>query len=198
MRFTKLAMAGLLSLALMGAPRLALAADDSLTVKNATLSTVTICSKDTGGGVMASCAALVDAAGAKISPMPKTGGLVGVLPDVTGGCTPHGLSTAASTNATSVKSSAGLLCGGRVLNTTYTTYCLRLYNLASPPTPSSASGWLLSVAIAPSLGGAGTPVDFGPFGASFSTGIAYVVTGGCTSTDATSAAAGLYVTLGFK
>lgn len=65
MRLLKLALAGAFALAL-GAP--AFAADDSVTAKNASGSTITFCGKDTGAGVMASCQIPVDTTGTKVNP----------------------------------------------------------------------------------------------------------------------------------
>lgn len=55
-----------LACALVAGP--ALASDDSLTARNAAGSPITICSKDTGAGVMAACNQLVDTSGTKVSP----------------------------------------------------------------------------------------------------------------------------------
>lgn len=71
---------GLLAAMVFAWSSAAIASDDSVTAKNASLTSVTFCSKDIGSGVMASCQVPVDpATGAKISPMPKKGGQVGGL-----------------------------------------------------------------------------------------------------------------------
>jgi hypothetical protein len=78
MLFRKFALATASVLAFACADQ-AMAADDTVTAKNAAGSTITFCSKDTGSGVMASCSQLVSSAGAKIDPMTKTGGTVGLV-----------------------------------------------------------------------------------------------------------------------
>jgi hypothetical protein len=108
--------------------------------------------------------------------------------------------SAASTNATNCKASAGNLYGYEIFNTTTTVYYLRLYNLASAPTCSSATGWVRSIPIPPAgaagqVGGVVTPLSF-PI--NYGTGIGYCITGGATSTDNTNAAAGIYGALKFK
>lgn len=128
----------------------------------------------------------------------NTIGSVGLAAGTTGGCTPGGAASAASTNATSVKASAGTLCGGIVINTTATLYYLRLYNLATAPTCSSATGFVATIPIPASTTGSGTLLQFGPFGAAFSTGIAYCLTGGGSSTDNTNAATGVYLAYAAK
>lgn len=114
------------------------------------------------------------------------------------GCTPGGVQSASSTNATNIKASAGTFCGGHAVNTTGTIYYLRLYNLATAPTASSATGYVLTIPIPANTTGAGLLLDFGPYGAAFSTGIGFVITGGPTSTDNTNAATGVFVNYTFK
>lgn len=116
----------------------------------------------------------------------------------TGGATLSGTQSTASTNATSVKASAGTLCGGHAINTTGTIYYLRFYNLATAPTPSSATGYVLTVPVPANTTGAGVLLEFGPFGANFSTGIAFCITGGPSSTDNTNAAVGVFVNLAYN
>jgi hypothetical protein len=64
----------------------------------------------------------------------------------TGGCTPYHLSggTAASTNATVIKSSAGNLCRLTVINdgtgSSTVVYYIKLYDTGTTPTCSSATG----------------------------------------------------------
>jgi hypothetical protein len=128
----------------------------------------------------------------------KTGSSIGLAAGATGGCTPSGAASAASTNATSVKGSAGTWCGGVAINTTATLYYLRLYNLSAAPTCSSATGFVTTIPIPASTTGAGTLLDFGTFGAAFSTGIAYCLTGGGSSTDNTNAATGVYLSYATK
>lgn len=107
----------------------------------------------------------------------------------------HYLAAAATTNATSVKASAGTLYGLSLSNTTTTVYYLRLYNLAVPPTCSSATGFVESVPIPPASAAGqvgGREAQFN-IGKAFTTGVAYCITGGAGSTDNTAAAVGVFV-----
>lgn len=122
--------------------------------------------------------------------------LVTPVPASSGSCTPYHLAggTAASTNATSVKASAGTLCHLAAINTTVTTYYLRLYNLATAPTCSSATGAVHTYPVLPS-GGINIPL---PVGETYSTGIAFCVTGGGGDTDNTNAATGVYIEASYR
>lgn len=117
------------------------------------------------------------------------------------GSTAYGLQSAASTNSTSVKGSAGVLKAMNLINTTTTIYYLRMYNLASAPTCSSATGfvrtWPIPPAASSGLAG-GIAANLGAGGTTFSTGIAFCLTGGPTSTDNTNAATGVFVNLDFQ
>lgn len=112
----------------------------------------------------------------------------------TGAATECPIVSLASTNATNCKSSAGNFYGYELYNTTTTVYCLRLYNLASAPTASSATGWIRSIPIPPasSAGLVGGIVALSPIPVNYTVGIGYVITGGCSSTDNTNAASGIY------
>jgi hypothetical protein len=115
--------------------------------------------------------------------------------------TAYGLQSAASTNSTSVKASAGTLTGITLLNTTTTVYYLRMYNLAAGPTCSSATGFVRTWPIPPAasaglVGGVSPHLPVG--GTAFSTGIAFCLTGGGSSTDNTNAATGVYVNLDYQ
>jgi hypothetical protein len=100
----------------------------------------------------------------------------------------------ASTNSTSCKGSAGNVYGFDVYNTTTTVYYLRLYNTASAPTCSSATGFIRSVPIPPaaSAGLVGGIVSNQIDGVNYGTGIGYCITGGSSSTDNTNAATGVF------
>lgn len=123
---------------------------------------------------------------------------VNLAAQTTGGCTLHSVQSGASTNATNVKNAAGTLCGGVLINTTATLYYLRLYNLSTAPTCSSATGFVATIPIPASTTGAGTLINLGGYGAAFATGVGYCLTGGPTSTDNTNAATGVIGALAFK
>lgn len=119
----------------------------------------------------------------------------------TGGATEYGLQSAASTNSTSVKGSAGTLLGLNLLNTTTTIYYLRMYNTASAPTCSSATNFVRTWPVPPAAaagGAGGIAVHLPVMGTVYSTGIAFCLTGGPTSTDNTNAATGVFVNIDYK
>lgn len=106
----------------------------------------------------------------------------------------------ASTNATSVKGSAGTLYGLSLSNTTTTVYYVRLYNLSSSPTCNSATGYVESIPVPPAAAAGqvgGREMTFN-IGKAFTTGIGFCITGGASSTDNTNAAAGVYVSALYK
>jgi hypothetical protein len=106
--------------------------------------------------------------------------------------------SAASTNSTNCKASAGNLYEIHVTNTTTTNYFLRVYNLSSAPTCSSSTGFVETV---PALGAAANGGVNGRINTppqAFSTGIGFCLTGGGSSTDNTNAATGVYITLLYK
>lgn len=107
------------------------------------------------------------------------------------------LISAASTNATNCKNAAGNVYGFRFVNTTATLYYLRMYNLSSSPTCSSATGFIETIPIPASTSGAGI-VAIEPMGEAYSTGIGFCFTGGSSSTDNTNAATGVFGTILYK
>lgn len=106
----------------------------------------------------------------------------------------------ASTNATSVKGSAGTVYGMSLTNTSTTIYYLRMYNLSSAPTCSSSTGYVSTIPIPPAAaaGGAGGREIQKNIGQAFTTGIAFCVTGGSSSTDNTNATTGVFVEILYK
>jgi hypothetical protein len=111
-----------------------------------------------------------------------------------GGATPKYLTSAASTNSTSVKATAGTLYTVSAVNTTGTLYYLRLYNSTAAPTCSSATDFVETIPVPASTTGAGYVRDIS-VGEAFSQGIGFCLTGGGSSTDNTNAATGVYLTL---
>lgn len=112
----------------------------------------------------------------------------------------HYTAAGASTNATNVKNAAGTVYGYSLTNTTTTIYYLRMYNLASAPTCSSATGYVSTIPIPPAsaAGGAGGREIQKNIGQAFTTGIGFCVTGGASSTDNTNAATGVFVEILYK
>jgi hypothetical protein len=119
-------------------------------------------------------------------------------PVTSGGTTACFVSSAASTNSTSCKGSAGQIYHVELVNTTSTLYYLRLYNSSSAPTCSSATGFIRTIPIPHGTGaGAGISGDYA-MGEAYGTGIGFCLTGGGSSTDNTNAATGVYVTVLYK
>jgi hypothetical protein len=114
-----------------------------------------------------------------------------------GGADGCDLISTASTNATNCKAQAATLYDLSGVNTTATLAYLRIYNLATSPTCSSAVGFVASFPIPASASGAALVRPF-VMGRVFTTGIAWCITGGGSSTDNTNAPAGVYVTVSAK
>lgn len=107
------------------------------------------------------------------------------------------ITSAASTNSTLIASQPGNIYQYSVVNTTATIYYLRMYNLAAAPTCSSATGFVETIPIPASTSGAGVQRTE-PVGQSFTTGMGFCLTGGGSSTDNTSAATGVYISIKYK
>ena len=112
-----------------------------------------------------------------------------------GGATPCYLASAGTTNSFNCKASAGQIYGFDVINTSATIYYLRLYNLATAPSCSSATGFVRTIPIFPSPGGITRDISVGEY---YSSGIGFCLTGGGSSTDNTVASVGVYITLQIK
>lgn len=94
------------------------------------------------------------------------------------------VASAATTNATSVKASAGRVVGWSLTNTTAAFKYFRLYNKASAPTVGTDSPALV-VGLPPNSTTRGELEG----GIGFATGIAYAITGAVADLDATVTAA---------
>lgn len=114
-----------------------------------------------------------------------------------GGCTMGKVLSAASTNATSIKGSAGTLCSITAINTTATKYYLKLYNVASGPTCNSDTV-IGSFPVPASTDGNGYTINLGPYGIAFGTGIGMCLTGAVADNDNTNAATGVAITYAYK
>lgn len=103
----------------------------------------------------------------------------------TNSSTSTALNSAATTNATALKASAGLVYTLAAHNTTATTKYIRLYNKATAPTVGTdIPVWVIAI---PAISSKEIVFDVG---LKFATGIGYAITGGATATDATAVAAG--------
>lgn len=115
--------------------------------------------------------------------------------DTTGGWTPFKVISAATTNATVVKASAGQLGGLQVFNNSGTIGYLKLYNKASAPTVGTDTP-VKTLLIPANTSGAGFIVPRSQIGTQFSNGIALAITGGIADNDNTAVAANAFVVNG--
>jgi hypothetical protein len=113
----------------------------------------------------------------------NTIGDVGIKPRTTGGFTTYHLASAATTNATVVKASAGQLFGWYIYNSNAAARKLVFHNTAS--TPTAGASVFFSVVI-PAGGAANV---FSDVGIAFSTGIAITTVTGLADNDAVAVAA---------
>jgi hypothetical protein len=103
--------------------------------------------------------------------------------------TSYNVVTAASTNAASVKGSAGTLFEITVSNPTATAIYVKLFNKASAPTV----GTDVPVLTIPVAAGTTVPIQFGALGKRFATGIAIAATAAAAATDTAVAVAGVQI-----
>ena len=103
---------------------------------------------------------------------------VKLVPYASGGPTNHRAISAASTNATSVKASAGQIFGMDVSNINASARYLKLYDKASAPTVGTDTPIATYLLKAGEL----TPLRF-PQGKKFANGIAYALTTGVADAD---------------
>ena len=129
---------------------------------------------------------LVDAAGLEKTAFPP-GATVTVTGTVTANqgtaanATPHTLNSAATTNATSVKTSSGNVYAIAASNINAAARFLKLYNKTSAPTV----GTDVPVLTIPIPANSVVNVNFGAYGFRFAAGIALAITGAAADTDTT-------------
>lgn len=111
-------------------------------------------------------------------------GKMNLTTQTTGGATSFTQISAASTNATNVKASAGVLYMLTATNNSATVAFLKMYNKASAPTVGTDVP--VMTFMLPTNGGITVPVP--ATGITFAVGIAYAITGLATTTDTTSVA----------
>jgi hypothetical protein len=98
-----------------------------------------------------------------------------------GTATFHRLLSAATTNLTSVKTSAGTINSLNISNTNASaTYFFKLYNKASAPVPGTDTP-IHTIALPPGT----RSIDTGAYGVRLATGIAYAITGAVADADTT-------------
>jgi hypothetical protein len=124
-------------------------------------------------------------------------GNVGLAPQTSGGLTTGTLISAASTNGTSLKASAGQLFFIQATNINAAVRYLKFYNKASAPTVGTDVP-VLTFAIPGNAAGAGFLVEV-TNGLAFATGIAFAITTGSSTADTGAVAASdIIVNLGYK
>ncbi len=104
--------------------------------------------------------------------------------NATGAASIAKIQSAASTNATLIKATAGRVFGWTLTNTTASVKIVRLYNLTVAPTVGTSTP-VNNIVIPPN----GTVTQSVPVGLSHATGISYSITGGLPDLDATAVAA---------
>lgn len=132
-----------------------------------------------------------DVGGIQYPRVKVSGGRSGVASDVATG---FRLVSAATTNATSVKASAGTLYSITAFNLNAAVRYVKFYNKASAPTVGTDTP-VATFAIPASTTGAGFAIEF-PFGFDFATGIAYATTTGAADSDTAAVAANEIVLVG--
>lgn len=108
--------------------------------------------------------------------------------------TAYGLISTATTNAQSVKASAGNLMEASLFNATAATIFLKFYNKASAPTV----GTDVPILTVPVVAGASWSAEYGRFGKRFATGLAIAITGAAAATDTTAVAVGAQLSLTYN
>jgi hypothetical protein len=109
------------------------------------------------------------------------------VPAATGGPTVARIKSAASTNATSVKGSAGQIYGWALYNNTATAKYVKIYNKATSPTVGTDTP-AFTIIVPGASAGAGTNIEFS-LGVPLGTGVAYAITGLIADSDTTVTAA---------
>lgn len=143
---------------------------------------VTIASDNTAFSVNANIAAAQTLA--TVTTVGTITNAINVGSKTTGGLTTHTLISAATTNATSVKASAGTVYGIQASNTGAAVAFVKLFNKASAPTVGTDVA--VKTLIVPAGGGIVVPIN--DIGLSFGTGVAYSITALATTADTTAVA----------
>lgn len=125
-----------------------------------------------------------DVGGVKHTRVKRSYGRDGIASDVG---TIFRVLSGASTNATSVKASAGTLYSIMAINLNAAACFLKLYNKASAPTVGTDTP-VMTIPIPGNTAGAGVVIPLGP-GADFATGIALAITTGAADSNTGAVAA---------
>lgn len=103
-----------------------------------------------------------------------------------------------TTNHANCKASAGNIVGVEAISTSASIGFIKLYNLATDPTCSSATGFIRDIPIPAAATGAGIYLNYIFAPEAFSTGIGYCITAAGGSTDNSAAPAGIFITFRYK
>lgn len=145
---------------------------------------------DANGGLWVSLATKLDSTNDSISAV--------VNAQTTGGATPYQLISAATTNATNVKSSAGQLYMITASNVNASPRYLKIYDKASTPTVGTDTPKFTFI-IPGNTAGSGTNIPIPAQGVSFTNGISFALTTGIAVSDTGAVAASeLAVNLAYK
>lgn len=151
------------------------------------------------GSVVSLLKNIATGVGSSIPAGTNTIGTVNVAAATTGGCTPGVTISAASTNATNVKASAGTLCKLVVVNSNSVLAYLKMYDgVAAPSCSSSTVVASYVIPFGSSNSGGGVAIPLGPFGEAYSSGIAFCLTGGIANNDATNSVTGITISYSYK
>ena len=115
----------------------------------------------------------------------QSGSVAQMIPGTTGGLTLSTITFAATTNATNLKASAGMLYHFSGYTAAAVPTWVSLYNTAGTPTCGTSIVWQFLIP-ANSTSGGGVVADF-PMGLAFSTGIGYCATTGIAGTGSVAA-----------
>lgn len=153
--------------------------------------TATVTIKCVTGGSMVFLAGSIPAGAAAIGSVAQgAAGAAAWLSEIrtgtTNGSTTAVLNSAASTNATLVKSSAGILYFAVATNTTASAKYVRFYNLTTAPTVGTSTPTIVYTIPANSS----VPIPLPSVGLKFATGISFAITAAAAYLDATAVAAG--------
>jgi len=114
-----------------------------------------------------------------------------------GGATAHSKTSAATTNATNVKATPGVLYSLTVMNENAAVRFLKFYDTAGTPTAGAGTP-VLRYAIPGATTGGGFSINLGPQGIAFPTGIGYTLVTGAADANASAVAADeIQINLGY-
>lgn len=120
-------------------------------------------------------------------------GTLNPIAATTGGGTPYHAFSAASTNSTSLKGSAGTLYNLSVVNTNAATAYLKFYNIATAPTCNSDTVVMTHTLVQ------NVPLNIAfPVGIAFGTGIGFCITAAAADNDNGNATTGITMTAVYK